>query len=56
MRTSGENNIILLNEFNKTVMNLHDFNILFITYQKNRQFEVKKNHLSLTRLKCNANI
>jgi hypothetical protein len=32
-----------------SVMNLHEYNILFITYPKLRLFQVQKNHISLMR-------
>ena len=57
----------LLNKFNKSilfyltcsinlVMNLHEFNIIFITYPKRNSRIVKKHHFSPTHLLYNAKV
>ena len=38
------------------LMNLHEFNILFITYAKKNSKIVQKDHFSMTRLLYNANV
>ena len=38
MQASGEHNIILFNEFKNLVMNLHEFNVLFITYPEKNSY------------------
>ena len=42
--------ITLFNTYNNLVMNLHEFNILFIIYSKNELLIVKKDHFEPTRL------